>query len=547
MTKPGDKIGPYTVISKLGSGAFGVVWLSEKRTAITATKFALKLPSAEVFDQEAVKQEALLWEQASGHPNILSIIEADVYDNQVVIVSEYAPDGSLASFLENKPHGALSVETAVEITMGILAGLQHLHSRRIIHRDLKPHNIMLQGQIPRIADFGIARVLKTDKSKTAPTGTLLYMAPESFSGKRSELTDIWATGVILYELLTGCHPFQGEDPPSLMYAILTQDPKPLPSTLPEAVRKVTLQALEKDTSKRFQSALEMREALRIGSKSLSYNDERSATATELSKTESSPLPPTTPMYFQKTITSVMPLLSPLSPAISGSNRPRDDEKPIRQQIRRVSSTVIGIIIAAVISITVIAAVLIGRNMPAQKSQSEDQSRQVSSTSIPKTEQEIAPTPTLPSAAQEKASQSKTKTPEPTIASESAPITGGKSTERTTGVGADAVSPKSVGDNGIDYTKTFNEHDVSEKVRVFSKPQPEYTEEARKNKITGTVILKAVFSRSGEVTSVRPVSSLPNGLTERAIAAAKQIKFSPAVKDGHAVSQLVQLEYNFNLY
>jgi len=83
--------------------------------------------------------------------------------------------------------------------------------------------------------------------------------------------------------------------------------------------------------------------------------------------------------------------------------------------------------------------------------------------------------------------------------------------------------------------------------VLSKPEPQYTEEARKNQITGTVVLRAVFTSSGQVTNIRSVSGLPFGLTERAIAAARQIKFSPAMKDGHPVSMYIQLEYNFNLY
>jgi len=89
--------------------------------------------------------------------------------------------------------------------------------------------------------------------------------------------------------------------------------------------------------------------------------------------------------------------------------------------------------------------------------------------------------------------------------------------------------------------------VTSKARVLSKPEPQYTEEARKNQIVGTVVLRAVFSSSGQVTNIRAVSGLPYGLTDRAIAAARQIKFVPATKDGHQVSMWMQLEYNFNLY
>src|SRR5215213_3506116 len=104
-----------------------------------------------------------------------------------------------------------------------------------------------------------------------------------------------------------------------------------------------------------------------------------------------------------------------------------------------------------------------------------------------------------------------------------------------------------GGGGGDYSRTFTGKDVTTKARLISKPEPQYTEEARKNQITGTVVLKVVFASNGSVQNIRTVSGLPNGLTERAIAAARNIKFVPATKDGHQVSMWMQLEYNFNLY
>jgi len=104
-----------------------------------------------------------------------------------------------------------------------------------------------------------------------------------------------------------------------------------------------------------------------------------------------------------------------------------------------------------------------------------------------------------------------------------------------------------GGGGTDYNKIFNSREVSSKARVTFKPEPQYTEEARKNQVTGTVVLRAIFTSGGQVSNIRAVSGLPFGLTERAIAAARQIKFLPATKDGHPVSMYIQLEYNFNLY
>jgi TonB family protein len=104
-----------------------------------------------------------------------------------------------------------------------------------------------------------------------------------------------------------------------------------------------------------------------------------------------------------------------------------------------------------------------------------------------------------------------------------------------------------GGGGTDYSKIFNRSEVTSKARVTFKPEPQYTEDARKNQITGTVRLSAIFTSSGQVTSIRATKELPFGLTEKAIAAARQIRFEPAMKDGRAVSMYMTLEYNFNLY
>lgn len=262
MFRSGDQIGPYTLINKLGRGAFGTVWLSERRTTIATTTAALKIPLDEDVDLETIKHEANLWVRASGHPNVLPIIEANIYDDQVIIASEYAPDGSLELWL--KQHGkAPTAEAAVEIISGVLAGLEHLHARNIIHRDLKPANILFQGSTPRLADFGISRVLKsTSQSSIIVAGTPSYMAPEAFDGKRNGQTDIWSVGVIFYQLLAGRLPFPQTDITSLVGAILSRHPDPLPISVPASLQEVIASALAKDPSQRFHSVAEMRAALR---------------------------------------------------------------------------------------------------------------------------------------------------------------------------------------------------------------------------------------------------------------------------------------------
>ena len=117
---------------------------------------------------------------------------------------------------------------------------------------------------------------------------------------------------------------------------------------------------------------------------------------------------------------------------------------------------------------------------------------------------------------------------------------GKSTTADVGDGQSTA-----GDN--DYNRVFSSKEVSQKVRVLYKPEPGYTEAARQNQIAGTVVLRAVFTSAGTVDQITPIRELPIGLTEKAVAAAKEIKYIPAVKYGHNVSTYIQLEYIFNLY
>jgi serine/threonine-protein kinase len=266
MVRAGDGIGPYTLISKLGSGAHGVVWLAERRTTITTTEVAVKIPLNDDFDIEVIKQEADLWVKASGHPNILPIIEANIYQDQVVIVSEYAPGGSLSSWLKQNEY--IPLEIAIEMTCGILSGLEHLHSKKIIHRDLKPDNILLQGETPRLADFGISRILRSNTQSSLVVGTPAYMSPETFFGKHTLQTDLWAAAVILYRLVSGQMPFPQTNLPILMRAIIEQPPSALPESIPVAIREVIMKALEKNPSHRYQSASEMRKVLKQAYKSV---------------------------------------------------------------------------------------------------------------------------------------------------------------------------------------------------------------------------------------------------------------------------------------
>ena len=260
-----QQIGPYTLVRLLGRGGFGEVWLAEKPGSLLTPQVALKLPLDPDPDLVAVQREARVWLQASGHPNVLPVIDAEIYNGQVVIVSEYAAGGSLSAWLKQHGGKAPSVEAAVAMTVGILAGLEYLHALKpeaIIHRDLKPDNVLLQGGFPRLTDFGISRVLKTTAQTQNASGTPHYMPPEAFSGKYSSRSDIWAAGVMLYQMLSGALPFPQADMPSLYGAILSGTPSPLPGGVPPEIKAVVSRALSKDPAQRFPSAAEMHLALK---------------------------------------------------------------------------------------------------------------------------------------------------------------------------------------------------------------------------------------------------------------------------------------------
>lgn len=259
MFRSGQQVGIYTLIAKLGRGGFGEVWLAEKRSQFVTKKVAVKLPHEDQIDFDKIRQEATLWEQASGHPNVLPIIDADVYDDQVVIVSEYADGGSLADKIAREEK--IPLKESVELAVGILSGLDFLHNRQIIHRDIKPQNILLQGNTPRLADFGISRAMQTTMISSTVVGTDAYMSPESFDGKRNAQTDIWSVGVVLYQLLKGSLPFPQEHPSERMFAVLTKSFEPLPDEIPSELKRITQKALAKQPEHRYRSAAEMREDL----------------------------------------------------------------------------------------------------------------------------------------------------------------------------------------------------------------------------------------------------------------------------------------------
>lgn len=270
MPGPGDIIGSYRIDKRIGGGNFGEVFKAEKYEAIVARPVALKIPKDDPdnpVDETKFLKEARIWVQASGHTNVLLIYEAfkDKDKGQLAIVSEYIKEGSLVEWLKQHGGKAPSFEDAVEMVSGILKGLEHLHGQSppILHLDLKPGNVLVQGNTPRITDFGLSRLL-TGSGSSAVAGTPEYMAPEAFGegDKRTLQTDLWAVGVILYRLLSGRLPFRGNNPAARMRAILDNPPDPLPEEVPEPLKAVVRRALQKVPAQRYASAAEMRQALR---------------------------------------------------------------------------------------------------------------------------------------------------------------------------------------------------------------------------------------------------------------------------------------------
>ncbi len=271
MLKENLEIKDYTLKNFLGKGGFGEVWLAEKKIEIADKKvpFALKFISGdarEISDFSIVKREINTWIDASGHKNIISVLDGFIYEDSFVIVSEFANNGSLRHWLRARGGKIESLEKCVEIMSGILDGLTHLHSQNIIHRDLKPENVLLKGDVPCIADFGVSRIVENNSLEisagTNTAGSPLYMSPESFERiKPVPQIDIWSAGVMLFEMLSGRTPYAADTIPGLIYEIVTKEPRPLPAEIPKSFHLVVKKALSKNVADRFASAREMRDAL----------------------------------------------------------------------------------------------------------------------------------------------------------------------------------------------------------------------------------------------------------------------------------------------
>jgi serine/threonine protein kinase len=262
MWQPNKRIGPYTLIRLLETHGLDEIWLVERHGTTSSGQVALKFLARQNRGVDEAKREARIWAQASGHPKILSFIEADLYDGLFVIAIEHTSAHSLSQLLSERERKPLHYNLTGNIILGILAGLEHLHAQKIIHRDLKPANVYLRGDTPCLAGFGLACILETTKESDRLVGTPAYMSPEAWYGKFSAQTDLWSVAVLFYELLTGNLPFLPQtDITSLAAVVLISDPAPLSSVIPVQLREIIIRGLNKDTTHRYNTATEMRTAL----------------------------------------------------------------------------------------------------------------------------------------------------------------------------------------------------------------------------------------------------------------------------------------------
>ncbi|MEX0268137.1 serine/threonine-protein kinase [Leptolyngbyaceae cyanobacterium UHCC 1019] len=249
----------YRLLGLVGQGQFGRVYCASHRK--TGRLVALKELNRDRFSTRNFLRE-LRFLLSLQHPNIVTCQALEHTATGRCLVMDYCEGGTLRDLLSDEIQ--LHPLQGLNLIVQILAGLDHAHQREIVHCDIKPENILLvataTGWTARITDFGIARLsqeLSTDGFGN--TGSPAYMAPERFYGQHSPASDLYAVGILLFEVLTGYRPFSGL-PGDLMAAHLNQALL-LPESIPESIRPIIRTALQKLPARRFRSAAEMRSAL----------------------------------------------------------------------------------------------------------------------------------------------------------------------------------------------------------------------------------------------------------------------------------------------
>jgi serine/threonine-protein kinase len=283
---PGDDFaGRYRLLRKLGSGGMADVWLAEdaelrRRVAVKILheRYANDAQFVERFRREATHAAGL------SQQNIVSIYDRGTVNGSYFIVMEYVEGRTLKELLVTR--GPCPVPIAISYARQILAALRYAHRNGIIHRDIKPHNVIVdhEGRV-KVADFGIARAGTTSQMTEAGSiiGTAQYLSPEQARGAPvDESSDLYSTGIVLYELLTGTVPFTGDSAVEIAMKHLSQVPAP-PSSIrreiPHDVDLIVLRALAKDPADRYRSAAEMDRDLELVGRGESVGKETADAAT----------------------------------------------------------------------------------------------------------------------------------------------------------------------------------------------------------------------------------------------------------------------------
>ena len=256
----GQTVGKYRILSPLGSGGFGSVYLAED-TWIDK-KVAIKVPHRQNLDFGELLREPRLLASLS-HPNIVTVLTAEKQDDVFFIVMEYVPGDTLEAVIERD--GTLDLARALDYTCQICNAMDHAHKQGIIHRDLRPGNVLVTDQgLIKVADFGTSRFLEIAAHGTTVIGSPPYMAPEQFQGKAVFASDIYSLGVTMYQMFTGVLPYDTPMPGDLerlMRGELASPPKLKNPKLPKAISDIVMKAIAADIPSRYQRASELLEAV----------------------------------------------------------------------------------------------------------------------------------------------------------------------------------------------------------------------------------------------------------------------------------------------
>jgi serine/threonine-protein kinase len=266
--EPGDSVADYQILSILGAGGMGKVYKVRNKISDRVEAMKVLLPNlAENADLGERFMREIKLQASLSHPNIATLHTALSQDNQLLMLVEFVEGTALDAVIRSGP---LRQHDAINYMAQVLDALSYAHSKGVIHRDLKPANLMLTpaGEI-KLLDFGIAK-MAADRSLTQTgflVGSLPYISPEQIEGAHDidGRTDIYSLGITLYQALTGQVPFQAESEYSLMRKHLQEQPVPPMQVMPgvaQALNDVVLRSLEKDRTRRYQSAAEMAAALR---------------------------------------------------------------------------------------------------------------------------------------------------------------------------------------------------------------------------------------------------------------------------------------------